>query len=546
MKEPGLKGEFSAVVYAALIAACSTATGGVIVGTGPTPSRTTLGTSDAVGYAVSERTPGHHLAFPYFTAQNGQMTVLHLVNTDFQNGKVVKVRIRGAGNGDSLLSFLVLLARADVWTGAISAGADGLARITTADSTCTVPAFSRNVSQAFQVDRLNPAWPQSTVYDNTREGAVEAVLVADVPSDKIYGSQGNELSELYSAIRPIGGQAACPPSVLDASLSKNFSSESDAAGHGFATPSGGMAGSWYVIDVAGSTTFSGAATAIRAVSGSGNTARGNFVLFPQTASAVEQPELYTSDPLLVSAGLASRSKDIAGVTSLPTAKQVIEAKFHDLPDLSTPYYLPPSASNARKTAGELSKLLEVTTITNQYAVDPSISAKTDWVFSMPTKRYSVGYDYSQPAASAAVFSVVPAAGTGKQYFFSSGTGQTVTNASNQLCSEYKQYLRMDREGTVAPLGPVFLTPSDPPILSCGVVSTLAFATGPSTFSSSVSRHNLSMPYYSGWMSISPDSAGGFGLPVIGGAFLKLTNPNATPGVAGNYGIGYPHQTTTLP
>uniref|UniRef100_A0A7S3H3V9 Uncharacterized protein n=1 Tax=Spumella elongata TaxID=89044 RepID=A0A7S3H3V9_9STRA len=70
---------------------------------------------------------GHALLVPYFNAQNGNMTVLHVTNTDQTNGKAVKVRFRGAANSDDILDFQVFLSPGDVWTAAVTAGADGVA-----------------------------------------------------------------------------------------------------------------------------------------------------------------------------------------------------------------------------------------------------------------------------------------------------------------------------------------------------------------------------------------------------------------------------------
>lgn len=64
----------------------------VIRGNGAVPSATQLGLSNATGFELNEGGTGHNLVVPYFTAQNGNMTVLHLVNTDTLNGKAVKVR----------------------------------------------------------------------------------------------------------------------------------------------------------------------------------------------------------------------------------------------------------------------------------------------------------------------------------------------------------------------------------------------------------------------------------------------------------------------
>lgn len=82
------------------LAVAGTAHAGVIAGTGATPTGVQLGAADAVNVRVVEGQTGHALMVPYFMAQNGQMSVLHLVNTDFENGKAVKVRFRGANNGD--------------------------------------------------------------------------------------------------------------------------------------------------------------------------------------------------------------------------------------------------------------------------------------------------------------------------------------------------------------------------------------------------------------------------------------------------------------
>ncbi|MFN3439116.1 MAG: surface layer protein NpdA [Acidovorax sp.] len=506
---------------------------GVIAGTGAAPSRTALGATNAVALRVSETAPGHHLLFPYFTVQRGQMTVLHLINTDFSNGKAVKLRFRGAGNGDSLLSLQVLMSPGDTWTAALTSGPDGRAQLATADNTCTYPVLAKGAAQPFLVDRLNPAWNQETLHNNTREGTAEALLMADIPSARVYGAQADAHSSLYLATRLLTGQAPCTPTSLDEALTRDIGDESQAAGLGFAAPSGGLSATWYIIDVPASTTLSGPATSVVAVDNAGAPARGNFVVFPQSALVVDQPERYTADPLLVSAGLASRSKTAEGTTASPTASQVVQARLHDLPDLSTPYYLPPSATHARQTAADLTARLMTSTVRNQYARDASISAQTDWILSMPTKRYSVGYDYSQEAATALVYSVVPPVGSGQAQFYDS----TSTFArSHQACESYSETVA-DREGTWSNAGPIFIAPP-PNVASCGAAAIVSFNTGPSVLSSSVSRWDYGRGFTNGWMSLAPEMRPG--RPVIGAAVLKLTNPNATPGVAANYGITFPH------
>lgn len=76
----------------------------VVVGTGAVLSATT-----ATDLVFAEGGIGHALLVPYFNAQNGNMTVMHVVNTDTSNGKAVKVRFRGALNSDDILDFQVFM-----------------------------------------------------------------------------------------------------------------------------------------------------------------------------------------------------------------------------------------------------------------------------------------------------------------------------------------------------------------------------------------------------------------------------------------------------
>ncbi|MDB5847471.1 MAG: hypothetical protein JWP29_1223 [Rhodoferax sp.] len=519
----------------ALASLTGASSAGVIVGTGDQPTSDVLGRTDAMGFEVTDSGAGHTLIVPYYTVQNQQLSVLHLVNTDTANGKVVKLRFRGASNGDSLLSLQVLLAAGDVWTGALAAGADGRAQIITGDLSCTYPRLLPGVSQPFLTERLNPALAAPALAAQTREGSIEAFVTADIPAPA-SGAPDGTASALYTTILHTNGVPPCADSVLSAALMHDTESESVAASRGFATPTGGVAGTWYILDVVGSTTFSGDATAIRAINSAGKTARGNYLLFPQSADAVPNPERYTADPLLVSAGLASRVKQMDGSTSQATTAPAVVARFHDFPDLSTPYYLPASAVNARTTAGQLTQRLATVDIKNQYAIDFSISAKTDWVLAMPTRRYSVAYDYGSADINLPLlFSVLPTGGIEPQLF-----GTWNSSAINGVLCYGFQVLLADREGrTTVPTTDLFAKTYRN---ICGVVGVLSiFDPGNSVLSASITRTNHDWNYVNGWATVFMD--GYRNAPVIGSAFMKLTNPNATPGVVGNYGLTFPHMRT---
>ena len=513
----------------------------VINGTGKAPTAAVLGATDATAFELTNGGVGHNLIVPYFTAQDGNMTVLHLTNTDVKNGKAVKVRFRGAANSDDILDFQVLLSPGDVWTGAVTAGADGVAQLTTADGTCTVPQLTKGVAQSFDTSRLSAANKAA----GTREGYVEIFNMADIPDAAVYGAATNAKSALFTAIKHVGGVAPCTASVIDTALLETAYTEPTAAAAGFATPTTGLMGDWYIINVAKTTTFSGGATALTAVSAPGVAGRGNFVLFPQLSASVGSPDAFTADPALRTVtGNASTTKDAAGVVGpLPTGYTlpVVEAAYYDLPDLSTPYLAPANtpitAAGAAIQAELLTQQLAVKSITNQYANDASITAKTDWVFSMPTRRYSVAMDYR---ADAPVRVFTPGILNGTAFFY---TGNTAVDAG-KICVNSNGQSFFDREETTKSSGAVFSPGSVDKTRFCGETSVLSFAdAGTSVLGATVARQDTgSSAYVNGWSVISTTN-GGAGLPILGSSFIKLTNPQASAGMSGTYGITWPHRFT---
>ena len=509
------------------------------------PDAKTLGATNANAFELSNGGVGHNLIVPYFTAQDGNMTVLHLTNTDVKNGKAVKVRFRGAANSDDILDFQVLLSPGDVWTGAVTAGADGVAQLTTADGTCTVPTLTKGVAQSFDTRRLQGSLSAADKAAGTREGYVEIFNMADIPDAAVYGALKIAKSDLFTAIKHVGGVAPCTASVIDTALLETNYTEATAAAAGFATPTTGLMGDWYIINVAKTTTFSGGATALTAVSAAGVAGRGNFVLFPQLSASVGAPDAFTADPALRTlTGNASTTKDAAGVVgALPAGYTlpVVEAAYYDLPDLSTPYLAPANtpitAAGAAIQAELLTQQLAVKSITNQYANDASITAKTDWVFSMPTRRYSVAMDYR---ADAPVRVFTPGILNGKAFFY---TGNTAVDAG-KICVNSNGQSFFDREETTKSSGAVFSPGSVDKTRFCGETSVLSFAdAGTSVLGATVARQDTgSSAYVNGWSVISTAN-GGAGLPILGSSFIKLTNPQASAGMSGTYGITWPHRFT---
>ena len=471
-----------------------------------------MAASTATALELAEGGVGHALVVPYFNAQNGNMTVLHVVNTDTTKGKAVKVRFRGAANSDDILDFQVFMSPGDVWTGAVTAGADGVAQLVTADNTCTLPTLTPGVAQPFITSRLNPALTGDALANQTREGYVEIFNMADIPKPAVLKDS------LYEAIKHVGGKAPCTAAALNATLT-NITDEAGALAAGFAAPTGSLMGDWYIINVAQTTTFSGAATAVVATNG-GVSAPSNFVHFPQLDNAATAAG-NTADPLLLSSA--------------------VTAAYYDLPDLSTPFVTAPGAGAAVAQANLLSQALAVKSVTNQYANDASITAKTDWVFSMPTRRYSVALNYAKlnsadtaVKAAAREYTALPG-----NYFTSANTA-----VSGQLiCVTAAGQSFWDREENTKTSGAVFSPGTVGKTQFCGETSVLSFAdAGTSVLGASVARQNVTGAYVNGWSTVATPGNGN-GLPILGASFIKLTNPQASAGMSGTYGITWPHRFT---
>ena len=555
----GFAGAASAAVFVGTGAGATTA----VDLTAATLTKATAATLD-----VSEGGVGHALVVPYFNAQNGNMTVLHVVNTDQINGKAVKVRFRGAANSDDILDFQVFMSPGDVWTAAVTAGSNGVAQIVTADNTCTVPALTAGVPQQFVLNRLNANLTADQKADQSREGYVEIFNMADIAGDKVWnadGTLGGALnSPLYTATKHVAGVAPCSVAGSAARTALNTvaitdHTEATAATAGFNTPTGGLMGDWYIINVPQTTTFSGGATAIAA------DARGNFMHFPQTDGAVGAPAInaFTADPLF-------RTDSLLATGAAAPAVPAIAAANYDLPDMSTPF-VAADITAPKAQATKLTAALAVTSITNQYANDASITAKTDWTFSMPTRRYSVAANYAaitgNTAATSAnsanpayrLFTDLAAATAVGDWFYPANAvagreaaGNTTVDAKGNICvfadvGGQKFYDREETTAGAATPGPVFSpgTPGVTPRVSfCGEVSVLAFKDdGNSVLAANVARSTLtSGAYVNGWGVVNTTNTG-TGLPILGSSFIKLSNPNVGTGVSGTYGITWPHRFT---
>ena len=521
--------------------------------------------SASAALEVAESGAGHILLVPYYSAQEGNLSVFHLTNTDTVNGKAVKVRFRGASNSDDVLDFQVFLSPGDVWTGIVSKNPEtGLANLVTADKTCTVPAIPSIAEggQDFITNRLTRSvWTDADKAKQTLEGYVEILAMADIPSNDGKGLKGpNGKNGLFNTIKHQDGKAACDTAVLNATtelrrIAPGTPGATPAATgwNGVAAPGlgtdsyfltvnevrnaaadlvptkGGLTGQWYIMNLEQNTTFSGVMTAITA------TTDVNNVFSPQLEedATVVAGGLATADPLM---------NNVGGPSIVP--------QMYDVPDLSTAYEIstgdPSLATAAATQAKDLTDTILRTAVINQYATDVELDAKTDWVFSMPTRRYTIAADYSVTDVKLPAYRVVnnatdtPLTVAGNLF---STKGNSSANDKGQICAESGATTFWDREETTVTdpkKGPVFspsTKPAEAKYTMCGEVGLLAFQDGVSALGADLTVQRVKAPYVNGW-GVVP--FGTDGVPVLGASFMKLTNLKVGNGIVANYGVTWNH------
>jgi hypothetical protein len=519
---------------------------------------------------------GHQLVFPYFTAQNGNATLMTITNTDTTNGKLVKVRFRGAGNSDDLYDFQVALSPGDIWTAAVTQdAATGAAKLSTADNSCTVPA---TVNGAFNLQRVDGKSAAQSL-----EGYVEVINMANIPA-------ATAATSLYVAIKHASGKAPCTAAVI----ADKLGTDADVAtlnARGLTAPTTGLTGDWIILNQNTTAAWSGSATALE-VRSAGVAAPGNLVFWPQTEGTpsgftTATADTYTSDPLLTTG--------------------IVAIQNFDLPDLSTPYA---GNTSAGAQADATTAALAVTSISNQYATETAIAGVTDILFSQPMRRYSAAVNYNsttiadangntqtvpfatngtrvQPiyrgASSAGLTSttlnnvaykvstsstqLATAVGAGSVYYgpSSASTGAknlTIGTGTRNLClttiNGAGNNTIFDREETtpgttsssssvtfvISPATPS-TTPSTPSLQVCGEAAVVSINNGAGAARSGalsgaialtdVSASDLTA-YQSGWITFNTSNSG-LGLPIIGGSFMRAANGKV------NYGFHYANKVT---
>lgn len=323
---------------------------------------------------------GQVLIYPYYTSNDGNQTLLSVVNTT-DNAKAVKVRFLEGYNSREVLDFNLYMSEWDVWIAAIADGGDA-PTMYVPDSTCTVPYFYGDYSQEINGETMgvqqflniaysgmyNDGGPESI--DRAAEGHVEMIemgtLVGDyadyvrheatddgrMPADcdklteswtiKSGGNSGEWMKEAAEAC----DVDSTSPSVID----EDVRGPCAEAYTDTERNSGGLFGGAAVVNAVNGTMYSYDAKAIQG--------------FDKTDDGIHYR------PGLIYPSLNSGSEDTAWV-------------FFGAPQNTAVQLGYPRPVDAVSATFMHENLM------NEYTIDENLSASTEWIITFPTKSFYV-------------------------------------------------------------------------------------------------------------------------------------------------------------
>jgi hypothetical protein len=312
------------------------------------------GTAQAVH--VNSDGLGEVLLYPFYTVEGGQDTYFSVVNTT-NTVKAVKVRLLEAMNSAEVIDFNLYLSPHDHWAAVITADPDGAGAILkTADTSCTVPAIPAAGVQLRNLLFSNGSGTQNQNADGgpsglerTREGYIEVIEMGTL-DDNEAEAFGAEAAATHGAN---GVPANC--ALLVAAWQEQPLFSGNVVGQ-WSNPNrnlaafseeltGGLYGYGVLINPVEGTnaTYSAVAlddfAALNIHARPGDTAPNLGQAFPE-ADIIEGNQVFN---------LSFLFSDESGLDA------VSAVLMHDA-------------------------------IVNDYVLEPSISAGTDWVVTMPTKR----------------------------------------------------------------------------------------------------------------------------------------------------------------
>ena len=493
---------------------------------------------------------GQVLLYPYYTANADNNTLISVVNST-ANAKALKVRFYESRNGRATLSFNLYLGAYDVWTAGVFSLGSGLssaANLATLDSSCTVPAIQNNTTlpitggglryipfSDFAFTGANNDSDSNTL-DRTREGFIEIIEMGTIVA-------GSATANALEAFAPgsIGKPVNCDRIGLSFQADGSYgSAQFGTMASDIGPPSGGLYGTGAIINVG----------------------LGAYINYNATALEAFRATALHTLPISFSPNLS----DADPISTVVTPERVIRSTWG-----SEPVGL---ANGVGQRIDAVSSVLMAANLSNEFSTEGSIGAASEWVITMPTKRF-----YSDSLTSGSFVAIAPFTVP-----FNFGPTSNISERQYNACEPVLP--KMVSRAQEILQATLFFQPPPPSTLQnspflCSSVSVIAFnqenvdtfsvATNPSKILGAMNgqafhtRSVLGLEANNGqmdlglrsrtqyWMSLRSEldrlmrpssdvkSHRFVGLPIIGFWALSIENNNARPGVQGFYGGAFEHK-----
>jgi hypothetical protein len=431
-----------------------------------------LAGGSAQALQLDSRGAGQVLFYPYYTVNANQDTYVTIANTQFLP-VIAHVRFLEGQRGRPVQDLTVVLRPHATWAAAVTLSASGGAKILVPDAACTTPAIPAagldfTTSGYDGSGSLPPDDTGPRGIDRTKEGFIEVIGGASILD-----------GDSTSGVDPNHPQSIDCGTVFDQL----------AAGAFDLGPAHDIAGSGAIIDVGSGTYYGFAATAI---------------------SGFSDVPLYDPDwgPLNPSLADAHDSNDPDGH---PIAR--FYATGASVPTVGEQTAVFPDGVDA------VTAVLMADSVQNDVVLDPALGARTDWVLTMPTRRF-----YSDP--------IHP------EY---QGAGAAVTTDFSYAFNLY------DRSGATHPFTLGTTISHDVEVFGFAPAAGSASPVLGSTLQIPVTTDltNGSARIDLGGPPRTVASGNGYarfsglyGNPVIGFMAYRIVNANAQPGLLANYGAAF--------
>jgi len=510
----------------------------------------------AAAVQIGSDNTGQVLIYPYYTANANNSTLLSVVNST-ANAKALKVYFYESRNGRPTLSFNLYLGGYDVWTAGVfslGSGVGSAANLSTIDTSCTSPAIQNNNElpmtpgglryvpfRDFAFTGANNDSDSNTL-DRTREGFIEIIEMGTIVADS---ATGNALAA--NVVGSVGKPVNCERIRQSFQLDGSYGSpQLGTLSSDIGPPSGGLYGTGAIINVGLGTYINYNATALEAF-------RTAAMHTPPNSA---EPNLSNADP----------------VSIVVTPERVIRSVW------GSERVGAPDGVGQRIDA--VSSVLAAANLSNEFSTENGIGAASEWVITMPTKRF-----YSDSLTSGSVTAIAPFTVP-----FNVGAPDNIAERQYNACESVLPKMVSRVQEIVQPT--LFFTVPPPSTLQnspflCSSVSVIAFnqeiiapnadigtfgvATRPSKILGAKNgqafqtRSERGLDADSGQVELDMRSRSQYwmrprievdrvmrpsrdvkphrfvGLPIVGFWALSIENRNAQPGVQGYYGGAFDHK-----